>query len=436
MNSFGQNLPPTGMVSAHTYGAWNPTSFDTCPKQLHDTYWSIGDDAKTYPTWHPPVGIDPATNQQCTFGHEHGLDPRTSPHFLTQGAPTFGRANEGLQGGANVTSADYRLEDHVGFKVAVFRYQGSWQNTANDANMATAQPMAGVWCDIMMQYHQGTHSPDAFSNHLHELKYDSKCSAATGVDAGKYPGNPVTTDVHVRALVPLGEGGKYTNNCTSQKVVTTAAIPASGPHTNPGSGTVDGERNIPCLKENWSNGDQRFNQTWGPKYLGDLRELWTYGLNIQSPHGTIQVGPYVGVFNPARVVDPANNALVQSINQCYRTDNFRNHAPVCTDVKAVPGTVSWNDPRSPFNGTLRSFAPKATYIWNNAATSRVWYSDAYGRYPSYTTFAGSIRQEACQCQGMVEGAMVNNNVPTSLGAGGFEALIIEDNRATGVHAPN
>src|SRR6185312_14613428 len=33
---------------------WSPTTYDTCPKALHDSYSVVGPDGKLYPTWHPP----------------------------------------------------------------------------------------------------------------------------------------------------------------------------------------------------------------------------------------------------------------------------------------------------------------------------------------------------------------------------------------------
>jgi hypothetical protein len=58
---------------------WTPdTEFDTCTKDFHDTYYVIGPDSKKYPTWHPPTATDPTTGKLCSFGHEHGRDPRGS----------------------------------------------------------------------------------------------------------------------------------------------------------------------------------------------------------------------------------------------------------------------------------------------------------------------------------------------------------------------
>jgi hypothetical protein len=60
-------------------GLWTPnTAHDTCSKSFHDTYFVLGPDGKKYPTWHPPTAVDPENGRECTFGHEHGRDPRGS----------------------------------------------------------------------------------------------------------------------------------------------------------------------------------------------------------------------------------------------------------------------------------------------------------------------------------------------------------------------
>lgn len=52
--------------------------------------------------------------------------------------------------------------------------------------------------------------------------------------------------------------------------------------------------------------------------------------------------------------------------------------------------MTWDDPRSPFKGTLREFRP-GTLTLRNSGPSTV-HTDAYGRNVSTTPFAGSIEQ--------------------------------------------
>jgi hypothetical protein len=430
--SIRQYLPPTGSTTAtQSYGLWTPSVFDTCSKQLHDTYWVAGADNKIYATWHPAVDLDAVTGQQCTFGHEHGDDPRTSPHYATQGMPPFALTNQMLAD--TKPAASHRSETHEGHKVAVYRYLGSKDNTADGNNMATARPLPGVWCDVMMKYHHGTHSADALSNHLHEIQYHQKCTP--GSDPGLWPGVPNGMEFHITLLSPLGKGGQFTNNCTTSYVVTQPALPADGPDSSP-TGTIDGERNIPCSDSiRYPSSNTNLGDGLGPSQIGDIRELWTFGVHFKTPAGSGFFGPYAGVFNPARAFD-ANmpDKTVKTVDMCYAN---RIQAPKCTELKNLyPGGVAWNDPRSPYKGTERSIAPKANYLWNDGASNAVFYTDVYGRNPSYTAFAGSIKQYASATKGMVEGAMLDHNRPTTLGAGGFENLVVRSHNEPGIHAPN
>ena len=88
-----QDLPSPPLVATNgpsaAFGLWTPGPGDTCTKDIHDQYSVVGPDGKLYPTWHPPV--DPATG--CTFGHEHGRDPRGSNLYHQVGAIPFGYAN-------------------------------------------------------------------------------------------------------------------------------------------------------------------------------------------------------------------------------------------------------------------------------------------------------------------------------------------------------
>jgi len=98
-------MAPSGVSRA--FSAWEPGPLDTCSRQIHDNYAVVGADGKLYPTWHPPV--DEATG--CSFGHEHGRDPRGSDLFDNVGYIPFGYANE---------AADF-FAPHPGFKI-------EWEN--------------------------------------------------------------------------------------------------------------------------------------------------------------------------------------------------------------------------------------------------------------------------------------------------------------------
>ena len=58
-------LPPAAAAEpAPSFGQWQPGPHDTCSKRLHDSYSVIGPDGLRYPTWHPPVGDEPAKRER------------------------------------------------------------------------------------------------------------------------------------------------------------------------------------------------------------------------------------------------------------------------------------------------------------------------------------------------------------------------------------
>jgi len=199
-----QAATPEYVGDAVAFGIWSPSGTDSCTSAIHDQYSTIGPDGYRYPTWHPPV--DPATG--CTFGHEHGRDPSGSELFYEVGHIPFGYANQHLQAGGFGAP---RNEDHVGHKV-------EWENDlvmdVGDGGSAVLQ----VQCDVLVKLHQGTHSPDAFTNNLHEVAYHIRCSDGTGFSA--------------TLLTPIGTPGELVVGCDHEVHITAGtANPAISPKT-------------------------------------------------------------------------------------------------------------------------------------------------------------------------------------------------------------
>src|SRR5881394_4305209 len=156
--------PATG--NAASFGIWTPGPRDDCTAAQHDAYSVVGPDHKRYPTWHPPV--DPVTG--CSFGHDHGRDPRGSALDAAVGPIPFGYANEQLD---VYDPANPRHEDHFGHKI-------EWENNVlMHFGSAAAGSLFEIRCDVLTKLHQGTHSKDAFTNNLHELAYHLRCSDGT-----------------------------------------------------------------------------------------------------------------------------------------------------------------------------------------------------------------------------------------------------------------
>ena len=199
--------PPAPPSIAFGTRNWQPTAQDTCPRSLHEQYSVIGPDGKRYPAWHPPAVVDPATGRECTFGHEHGRDPHGSDiydwvaqHFAAPGKERFagipfGQATEALE---SYPGAVKRQEDHVGYKIEY----------ANDVPLTNAQGALGVSCDYLVRVHQGSHSPDALSNNVHELLYAVRCTDGT--------------ELISNVVARFGAPGAFTRSCDPATTVATA----------------------------------------------------------------------------------------------------------------------------------------------------------------------------------------------------------------------
>jgi hypothetical protein len=162
--------PPTVAIGdGIAFGIWNPSGSDTCTKAIHDSYSTIGFDGYRYPTWHPAV--DPGTG--CQFGHEHGRDPSGSDLYAIVGDIPFGYANQHLPASS---LGVLRNEDHVGHKV-------EWENDMLMQVGEGGSAAITVRCDVLVKFHQGTHSRDAFTNNMHEIAYHIRCTDGTGFSA-------------------------------------------------------------------------------------------------------------------------------------------------------------------------------------------------------------------------------------------------------------
>lgn len=359
----GQDGPsaPGGAATGRSFGIWQPGSYDTCTKEQHDAYVVAGPDGKAYPTWHPPTGPG-----GCSFGHEHGRDPRGSDLFGSVGSPPFGYANEVL---AAADPAHPRDEDHVGHKV-------EWENDVTLRLGGDAAGGATTVCDVLYKIHQGTHSKDAFTNNLHEVVYHLRC------DEG--------SEAHVTMLLAIGLPGRFTRACTeSDDIAAGAPTPANSP---PGFGA----RYIPdrtCVERHMLVPPDRQSN-----YVSALHERWnTWNYVERSPTAPVLFfNPHFHVELPSRFHDPAlAPAVGRPIDVCYETTagGMRASGGACsasTEGGTLAG-VTYDDPRSRFNGAAHSIQLNITRF-TNAGGPPVWYTDALGRRASAERFANSIAQ--------------------------------------------
>lgn len=335
-------LPPADATAARNFGLWTPTQIGDCPKWLHDTYWVRGDDGKVYPTWHPAVDFDPDTGKYCTFGHEHGSDPRGSNIFSAVGLPPFGYVNENHEPG---TPSLQRVEDHFGHKVLV----------ANDFSFYNANnPSETRKCDLLVTIHVGTHSPDAFTNTAHEIHRAGKCEGL----------EPFVT----RYFTLFGAPGAFkeaeADGCGNSVDPGVAPNPPNQP-----TGGV--HRAIPardCFLRGASADQVRLVQDRSTEFwLTDFR-----GGNF-----------YYTIANPSRYYDPAQTSkAARLVDLCYDSTHPLASTLRCQEtVAASPRRVAWNDPRSSFRGTVHTNSHFSGFELADSATNVV-YTNAWGQNPS------------------------------------------------------
>jgi hypothetical protein len=403
-----------GDRAAAALGAWTPSRFDSCPAALHDRYATRGPGAKLYPGWHPPVVRDPATGRRCTFGHEHGRDPRGSDLYrwvarhLGGGIP-FGAAAEALDAyaAANPGTAT-RREDHVGHKV-------EWQNDVRllRRTRSGGRRPIGVRCDFLTKIHQGAHSADAFANNVHELIYAVRCDDGTRL---------LTT-----TFVRFGAPGGFNRGCQPATAISAMSAAQSGAPPFPAG---PGRRQIPdrtCADRHVLVPTGRFSL-----FARGLYEGWVSSNRLTTPSGRqlAHWDPAFAVFDPARYFDPSRpGGLARTLDLCWtRTPDGRRAAGSACDVATAYGARTtpppFDDPRSPFTGTHRETYLNQTTISNRNGPRR-WYTDPYGRSASPKPFPGAL----CQLVSPTD----NTARPT------LESQSFGSERpysAPGVHAPN
>jgi hypothetical protein len=101
-------------------------------------------------------------------------------------------------------------------------------------------------------------------------------------------------------------------------------------------------------------------------------------------------------MRPSRFYDPTQEGLVgRPVDVCYEetATGERAQGGDCDDSTlngTLPG-VSWDDPRSAFDGAQRSVDINSNRI-NNEDGPEVWYTDPFGKNGRPEPFPGSVRQ--------------------------------------------
>lgn len=337
-------LPASSMPLARTYGRWEPSQVGDCPKWLHDTYWVPGDDGKAYPTWHPAVDYNRETGAYCTFGHEHGSDPKGSTVFNVGGLPAFGYVSENHE--PNAPSLQ-RIEDHVGYKVIV----------ANAFTMYNGNnPSQSKRCSLLTTLHVGTHSPDAFVNTAHEVQAAGQCE-------GLEP-------FSLRYFTLFGAPGSFkeaeAEGCNQGVSPGVAPSPANQP-----TGGV--HRAIPtaaCFLRGTADDQSRL-------VRNRLIEFWLTGLTGGNFYYTIG--------NPSRFYAPDQpQQLGRVVDLCYQPNHPLAATLQCQEtVASSPARIAYIDPRSSFRGSVHVNTHFSTLAFGNAPSSTM-YTNAWGQNASPT----------------------------------------------------
>lgn len=272
---------PAGPSAA--FGIWEPGPNDTCSKEIHDRYAVVGPDGKLYPTWHPPV--DPVTG--CSFGHEHGRDPRGSKLYREVGPIPFGYANEQL----DIYAPHMRRhEDHVGHKI-------EWENDFELSFENGGNAVLRITCSVLTKLHQGSHSKDAFTNNLHELVYHIRCNDGTAM--------------HITMMAAIGEPGVFHASCDRDRRI------HAGDPTPLNSPRGGGKRVIPdraCVEQHMLVSAGNSN------YRAALHESWETHNTIRTADGRTLAtfDPYFQILYPSRYYDPTQpNNVGRPIDVCY-----------------------------------------------------------------------------------------------------------------------
>lgn len=462
----GQQQP-----NAASFGIWSPSRRDTCTKADHDAYSVIGPDGKRYPTWHPPTGPN-----GCTFGHEHGRDPRQSTLWSTKqiqryfyfdangnhqmdpdeeavaGIP-FGYANEQYHAYNSAHgSDDMRHEDHVGHKI-------DWVNGEADlaTHRMTTNPTGGAWigtlgdgvvqrdtrvrCSFLAKVHQGVTTSDAFTNNLHEVMYFNDC---------RHPDPAYDQQVSIAQLAAFNRPGGFTKfmplcgierRGQPQDFVEVAQGPSRRAAT-----TTSGDREI-ATRDCIENGVLVPPGKWS----GNMYEAWPATLRLSTAADRQIVGEINLLFDVEDAIRyfypeslKAQRAYTNSaaglnlgftMDLCYDTslaDRQRLFRGGLCDAATAYGKIrdiSWDDPRSGFRGLHRGmyFMPA---VIDNAAGPAVWYTDALGGHASNKPFVGAVAQQVTSKR---------LNYTALIGGRSLDPRVtdrVHDDGSGTVHAPN
>jgi hypothetical protein len=416
-NQFATHIPtvlPDPIKNSMAMGLWKPST-DTvmhpneCTQEEHDSYHAVFE-GKRYPIWHPLLHVrspaveagedSPAIPATTCILHDHGQDPATSPLHDPERPILFGYVNEMMMSSGIMMP---RHEDHVGHKIVVAE-----QGFSFDRDPAI------LTCQTLTKFHQGTHSPDALTNNLHEVVKIFAC--------------PGGVKVRIQAMAAVGRAGWIEQNGTPNAgldiFVGTPTPPDSPIVSNPHIGGDSlGDRDMPTPATMYISRPVTFEQ-------------WRFQLCIMSigeGYCSFRIADYWSVSNPSRFYDPAKpNKMARTIDACWLKDiddTWVVDFGGCLIARKY-NITRWDDPRSPFNGTQRGLR-QDNWEWRNITEVR--YTDPLGMKASLVPVPGvsEIRQEISVGSFLIPGTNRARRLVTRVpGVNGTAPVL------TGARAPN
>ncbi len=129
-----------------------------------------------------------------------------------------------------------------------------------------------------------------------------------------------------------------------------------------------------------------------------MYEDWITSNYLKTADGRVLAyfDPHFAVFSPSRYYDAsAPQSLARTIALCdmLTSDARKARGGECdwsTNYGAIHG-MSFDDPRSPFNGVSRETYFNQTTLTNRGGPT-TWYTDPFGGHASTTPFVGAVKQ--------------------------------------------
>ncbi len=458
----------TEQPDSHAMGQWTPVAgVDTCTQAQHDAHFTLGPDGKKYPTWHAPTDTL-SDGSTCTYGHEHGPDPRNFEPFYTEikrhfawdednsgvieddelatsGIP-FGYVAEQLDAynTARAISASngQRHQAHTAYKIVY------GTRVRNRMVSGTAQAYDLV-CNHLVALNQNTASADAFASNMHEAIVAMDCPS--GAKATEYPVRLI-----VSGMMDFGNSTEFDAAALTSTVAQTIAPAQLPAPLNSHLSVTTGRRALPAVvagtNRMWDNAFVASGATSDMEKA--MAERWSAEFSLSNGATTYAtVRPTVTALSPSRFYDPTGTGLVgRTINLCYtglnaggalvsdptlsadlprRVRGLNECSALGTNppTTALASRVAHDSINSPFRNCKREVSFGNVTV-NSAGRSTTQYSTPFG---TETQAARSATSNVKQYVAAVNTA--------ALGSGGIdlEAVVFGrelDGCAASVHIPN